>query len=215
MSAPPTKIKSKDSKEPAHKKEHIPDESPSADDGFWKRREGKKKKNKGKPFVPKFKGAIAALEGHIYDVGLPSTSQDLFSKTTKAIGEYVSCEFDNAGEFRLGMEQLKLPNLVEPPDPGKDPTHKELELFKIKLKDYEYDTWKRKLAMQRIFPVVLGQCSDEIRDRVEASPSWARVNGDNDVFELLQLIRKAMHQRATSRYETHTYIDAKNALATF
>ena len=47
------------------------------------------------------------LEGYVYDTGLPNSIQDLFTMTTHEIAEYVSREYDEAQEFRLGLALLK------------------------------------------------------------------------------------------------------------
>ena len=62
----------------------------------------------------KFKGKSANLSGAVYDLTLPNSSQDLFSKTTREIAKYVSREFENAGEFCLGLVNLSLPPILEP-----------------------------------------------------------------------------------------------------
>ena len=46
--------------------------------------------------------------------------KDTFTKTTQEIAEYVGGEFDNAGEFRTGMVEMRLPPLTELPPPADD-----------------------------------------------------------------------------------------------
>jgi hypothetical protein len=38
----------------------------------------------------------------------------------------------------------------------------------------------------KLFPLVLGQCSHTIRDRLEASLDWNTINTNSDVLELLK-----------------------------
>ena len=66
----------------------------------------------------------------VYNAGLPNSSQDLFSKTTKHIAEYVAKSYKNAGEFCLGLINGELPKL-DPPDEPQDPNSLlEVEMFK-------------------------------------------------------------------------------------
>ena len=53
-----------------------------------------------------FKSSVEGLEDAVYDSGLPNSSQDLFTTTTKCIGEYVAKTYEHAGEFRTGLLAL-------------------------------------------------------------------------------------------------------------
>jgi hypothetical protein len=48
----------------------------------------------------KFEGKCSELKASIYDV---VTGKDTFAKTTREIAKYVGHEFDDAGEFQMGM----------------------------------------------------------------------------------------------------------------
>ena len=60
-----------------------------------------RRKARGPAKETKFKGKCESIEEHVYDVGMPRSSQDLFTSTTKEIAEYVAREYHNAGEYRL------------------------------------------------------------------------------------------------------------------
>ena len=46
------------------------------------------------------------LQKHVFDVGTILKSQDLFVTTAKEIGEYISHEYNDAGEFRNAFINL-------------------------------------------------------------------------------------------------------------
>lgn len=69
--------------------------------------------------------------------------------------------------------------------------------------------------MEKVFLLVLGQCSRAIRDRLEAAENWDAINNDSDTLELLRLVRQCMYNRATTRKSTHTLWEATNALHKF
>ena len=79
-----------------------------------RKRNGKSGGTSSAPGSAKFKGACAALAGVVYDEGLLSSTQDLFVTTTRLISEYVAREYDKAGDFRLGMQELEVPPLRKP-----------------------------------------------------------------------------------------------------
>jgi hypothetical protein len=167
-----------------------------------------------------FKGKATDLHGFIYDVGLPNSNNDLFSKTTKEIAEHVSCTVEGAGDFRLAMVDLTFPTLAPPSAPVNEPGTTEpswvdKEQYKIEYSEYVKTKNKRTQVQAKVFPLVLGQCSCAIRDRLEASPDWPNINTSSDVLELLKLIQKSMYTKATNRHPTHAFYEADIALGKF
>jgi hypothetical protein len=167
-----------------------------------------------------FKGKVTDLHGFIYDVRLPNSNNDLFSKTTKEIAEHVSSTIEGAGDFRLAMVNLVFPTLAPPSAPANapgtnEPSWVDKEQFKLQYSEYIKETKKRWQVQAKVFPLVLGQCSRTIRDRLEASPDWNNINTNSDMLELLKLIQKSMYTKATNRHPTHALYEADNALAKF
>jgi hypothetical protein len=88
-----------------------------------------------------FKGKVTNLHGFIYDVGLPNSNNDLFSKTTKEIAEHVSRTIEGAGDFRLAMVNLVFPTLAPPAAPAdapgmNEPSWVDKEQFKLQYPQY-------------------------------------------------------------------------------
>jgi hypothetical protein len=167
-----------------------------------------------------FKGKATDLHGFIYDIGLPNSNNDLFSKTTKEITEHVSCTIEGAGDFRLVMVSLTLPTLMPPSAPANapgtnEPSWFDKEQYKLQYSEYIKKTDKRSFVQAKVFPLVLGQCSCTIRFHLEASPDWNTINTSSDVLELLKLIQKSMYTKSTNRHPTHTLYEAEAALIKF
>ena len=172
----------------------------------------KKNRNRGSPRTPRFKGKCEELEGYVYDTGLPHSNQDLFTNTTKEIAEYVAREYDNAREFRVGLVELNLPDPEPPARPNNDANVFVVEEWKEDFKEYRAKMKAREANKGKVFPLILGQCSRTICDRIEASDDWETVSSEYDVIGLLTLIRQSLYNRATTRKSTHTLIDAEAAL---
>ena len=75
------------------------------------------------------------LKGFVYAAGLPNSSQDLFFKTTQEIAKYVAREIPNAGEFRIAMLNMDMPELTKPTNPADKDDIEEVETYKLELKD--------------------------------------------------------------------------------
>jgi hypothetical protein len=81
-----------------------------------------------------FQGKIVELKNAVYDVGF---DKDTFTKTTQDIAEYMASQYNDAAEFRIGMERLELAQLAEPTLPGANATPVELKLWELTRRTYE------------------------------------------------------------------------------
>ena len=62
----------------------------------------------------RFQGACEDLKDHVFDPNDIRGGSELFTKTTKAIAEYVAREYTSAGEFRTALPSLHLVPLNPP-----------------------------------------------------------------------------------------------------
>ncbi len=109
---------------------------------------------------------------------------------------------------------LSLPTLTQLTAPTPSATGQpigagDLEIYKLDLKEYQDAVKHCKTCQQKIFPLVLGQCSHTVHDRIEAASNWSAVNEGSDVIELLHLIRQSFHNQVTMRKSTHLLIEAE------
>ena len=124
-------------------------------------------------------------------------SYELFNTTTEAIGEYVATEYDYAGDYRRGLPDLVMPVIAAPNNP--DPADVvAVELWKMDLKEHRERLRRRQALNQRVFGLILGQCSRTVRDRIQAAASWNTVNASSDPMRLLSLIRQSLFTGATT-----------------
>ena len=117
----------------------------------------------------RFEGKCDALKGHIYDVARGSNKHhETFQKTTREIAEYIGREFDEGGEFRTGLVNLRLPDLIEPVPPD-DPNADKVgfEKWKFEFARYRKDSANRKKNEQKAYALILGQCSPAVRDPIK------------------------------------------------
>ena len=130
---------------------------------------------------------IPELHDFIDDISRVDSGQDLFVKVASGIAEYMSCTYDHAGEFRLGMmSKQELPDLTPPmPPTGENPSITIVEIYKLDLKDYQNNISWRQENMGKVFSLVLNQCTTAVCDKLEASAEWNGLNKGNDVMGLL------------------------------
>ena len=162
----------------------------------------------------RFQGTCEELKEHVFDPNDIRGGSELFTKTTKAIAEYVAREYASAGEFRNALPSLHLPGLNPPtwPDPD-DPFL--MEEWKIEYCEYKKRIEDHRQNMQKVYALILGQCSPTIRDRIEASDEWESINNASNPIALLRTIRQSLYHRATRRKDTHALFEAELALHKF
>ena len=132
----------------------------------------------------------------------------------KEIAEYAAREYTDAGDFGSGLVNLTLPTLTPPQRP--DPTDLlALEEFRIDFKLFKEKERSHKANTEKVFFLVLGQCSQSVRDRLEGSPTWGTIMSTKDLIALLRLIRASMYQQAANQAPVHSLLEAEAALHKF
>ena len=175
-------------------------------------RRNNRNRNKRAPREGKFVGKCADIEGFVYDV---VSSKDTFQKTTREIAEYVGRTYEDAAEFRTGMVDLDLPANTAPTRPADPNDAFEMKIWELKQREFMAKERSRARNSGRIVALLLGQCSQALRNRMEGDTDWERINAASDVIGLLQLIQQNMSQQRTRKYPIHTLIDAESRLLTF
>ena len=145
------------------------------------------------------------IKTSVYDV---MSSNDTIAKTSREIAEYVGWEFEDAGEFCMGMVEMKLPALTEPTAPtGSDAI--KFKVWKMACHAYEKQTEARHQNSYKVYALILGQCSQALRNQMEASDTSSGINETSDVMKLLQLIQNCMIQCQTRQKPVHSLLYAE------
>jgi hypothetical protein len=113
------------------------------------------------------------------------------------------------------MVAMSLPDLVEPSPPDEKGTVVQMEKWKVALRTYESQVKARKRNTERAYALVLGQCSQALRNRMEADSKWNNIDTTSNVIDLLSLIQKCINQRQTRKYDEHALLEAEIRVFTF
>ena len=131
------------------------------------------------------------------------------------IGEYISREYDDAGEFCNAFIDLCYAEALTEPDRPTSTNQCTVLIWTEEMKEYRKKLRNHKKNEEKAFPLLLGQCSPTVVQRIEASPRWSNVSGSNDVLGLLELIREAMYTGTTRHKDTTELIEAATKLFAF
>ena len=110
----------------------------------------------------KYEGKCDDLKGFTYDVTHGNQTSDMFMRTTKEIAEYIGRTYNDAGEFRIGMPVLSMPDLVEPPRPSEESLGRPMDAFDAELWKMDMQTYRKKKDNRErnkhhAYALVLGQ----------------------------------------------------------
>lgn len=222
--------KSSGNSPPDNQKSHGHESSDQSDSNQRAGRGKGRGNDTSRPKRTKFKGGCSAIEEYVYDVGQPTSNQELYSTTTKKIAEYIARTYDRAGEFRnalinLKFEPLNRPKLdmfatlkKDPKDPEKETKvidDESKELWKDALKTYSKKRDARDVNEGKAFALILGQCSDMIRSKIESHADWEKANESSDPIALLKIVKHCMVHKTTTRHVGYSFIEAMENLGRF
>jgi hypothetical protein len=161
-----------------------------------------------KAAVPrKFEGNCDDLKGNIYNCS-DAKQADIFIKTTKVIAEYVGRTYKYGGDVMEAVEKLEVPVLSQPGEPPATATKTELRIWEKEVDEFVYRKTRFRENIKSLYALVWGQCSDIMRQKVEASSGYGSMSGAHDGLKLLITIKEIVYQFHSSKFVMHAVHDA-------
>jgi Zinc knuckle len=180
--------------------------------------------NKGRGFrrgsaQPKFEGKTEALKGHVYVYG-DSRQSDMYTQTTKEIAEYVGRTLSYGNDIANAITNLRLPTIVEPPEPVPTPPATTLSKAQDKIFEKQIVEYCKRIAqleenVKKVFAIVWGQCSEALREKLRALPNFTQMQSDGDGLGLLKEIQDIAFKRERGKDPWHAYFEATLQLFLF
>ena len=154
------------------------------------------------PTIPRhwFEGATDELKGQIFDL-VGAHSADLFTKSKKALANYIGRTYQHSGNIRRTIETLTLPTIPTPTAPIGDPIPPILAaIFSEQVKEYVKQTSRLQENIKHLWALVWGQCSDTIRTRIQALDTYEDLHTASDSLQLLIAIKDLMFNVQERKY---------------
>ena len=174
--------------------------------------------------VEKFVGREEELQDYVYKI-TSAKNTDGYNKTTKEIARYASTNYKNGGDIKRTVEEestYTIPIPSKPNNPGvRATTDKQAgynflsEVYKEEVKDYVKRKSILRDNMEKLYSLVWGQCSPEMRAKIEAMTGYENVKNQTDLIGLLLMIKKATFDFHSKRNKYHALIDVSLALMNF
>ena len=126
-------------------------------------------------------------------------------KTTKEIADYVGREFKNhPGDIRLVVLHLQGLQFTLPTDPAPNATETERMIWRETIKSFCVRRNVLSENIRRLYSLVWGQCSDVMRQKIEALDEYAVFSVILDGVELLQAIKNFCFNFQSQKYVPHS-----------
>ena len=162
-----------------------------------------------------FEGTVPSLKAYIFDVAYGKG--DSFNTNLKKTAEYISVKVPNGGYMMnvLNPRDIGFDTIIRPKDPSVNATPVEMEIWKTSFRNYNDQVKERKKVTEASYAILIGQCTDALRDTMETYPSFENIRKSMDVVELAKLIRLSMYAGTATGKPTMTYVEAEEDLLRF
>jgi hypothetical protein len=142
----------------------------------------------------KFEGRIAGLEKYVYEHVTPSQAAEAFRTTTNEIAEHIAATYKSGTDVADVMLQRKLVTVPEPTNltAEQKKSDTKVEVWKKMCAQYAERMYRREENLQTAYHLILGQCSTNIKSKLEALSAWEKISEKKDVLALLSAIEELM-----------------------
>ena len=159
------------------------------------------------PRQPKFEGMCDELKGHVYDCS-DARQADLFIKTTKEVAEFVGRTYKYGGDIRLAVENLQMPNIAEPYDPPAGASRTQERIWEKQVDEYVKQTTYISENIKTLYSLVWGQCTDIMRQKIEALHDFEEMSTNGDGLALLKAIKNTAFSFQSQKYFPHSLYES-------
>jgi hypothetical protein len=134
-------------------------------------------------------GNIAEVVNNVYQYGTQDQG-DRFARTTEVIADYVRKEYSK--EMRLLVKKQKENEPKEPVIPDKEEAKSPfvMKKYETELKQYYFKKERYEEHKAKIFVIVKGQCTLNMKNKVESLKGYDSLEANDDVFKLLSGLKE-------------------------
>ena len=160
------------------------------------------------PRQTKFEGECTELKGHIFDCSDIKQSE-LFIKTSKALAGHVGRTYKYSADIRFVVDNLELTVIDEPVDPPADHTRTQERIWQKKVDEFVARETQLRENVKTLYSLVLGQCTDIMKQKLEGLDSFETISSENNGMELLKSIKIITFQFQGQKFLPQAMHEAK------
>jgi hypothetical protein len=161
-------------------------------------------------------GKCDDLAGYTYDCSDSRlVAADMYTKNTKEIAEHVGRTFKYGVDAKKAITTLLLPVFVEPTNPADKATRTQIRVWEKTVDEFVKQQTHLEQNVKTICPLVLGQCTDAMRAKLESQSGYRTIEDESKGIELLKMIRTIMFNFQSQKYGPWALHEAKVRFLTF
>ena len=182
------------------------------------KRQSRRPARNGAPARKEFVTKVVGLESHTFDIGNAKYAAK-YQKTVDAIANHIQKEYKGGPEIAKAIRDMSLPTITIPAYPtaagaaAVDPG--DVFLWQQDVTEAK----KRKALLEentkRAYALVLGQCSTELDSKIKGSDAYPQADQDQDVVQLLIIIRGHCCRFDENQQSTYALENAKHRVSTY
>jgi hypothetical protein len=165
----------------------------------------------------KFKGEIAELNSHVYEMHNEVAKANQYQKTTKAISAYVNRTLKSGNDMMNMIDNMKDLdfNSLKPKATSEQMDDVDKMILQQEVKDY---VKRHKLYYRnrdKVFTIIWGQCSEALQAKLKGTKAFRTYNLIKCPLSLLKDIKQVALKFENVTFKAFAIYDAKMALAGF
>jgi hypothetical protein len=147
----------------------------------------------GQPTKKDFITKVLGLESHTFDTGNAKYAAK-YKNVVKAIANYIQREYKGGADIAKAIKELSLPILQVPGYPKAKAGELIVDPGDVYIWQQDVAAVKTQIAQleenkKRAHALVIGKCSPDLDSKLQGSVAFAQAKADQDVIQLLLVIR--------------------------
>jgi Reverse transcriptase (RNA-dependent DNA polymerase) len=159
--------------------------------------------NRASPAKVKFEGRCPDLKDYTFDCA-PETQSDLFTKAQREIADYAGRTYKYGGAIRRAVMSLEDQVFDLPDDPPDGATLGQQRLWEKAVDEVAKKQGHYEQNIMTLFALVLGQCTDALREKLRAMAEWEALSGTQDGLALMRLVRTVAFNHESTKFVVHS-----------
>ena len=175
----------------------------------------KKKPGKGgKPHggtnkISNFKGALADLNGYVFELGSETTKSNQYNRTLEEIINYMTRKYyygGYIGRMLRDFADIQFDKL-KPTNPGDNADKTNLRIWEKGVDEYAKRMTANRNNKEALYSIIWGQCSESMQSRLKTFDDYDTISEARSCLELLSVIKGITYKFETQRYPYEALFD--------
>ena len=157
----------------------------------------------------KFEGRCDSLKGFTFDCS-DGRQADKYVTTMRKVAEFVGRTYAYGGDIRTTIENEQIYIVPRPKDiKGKGASDMDRRILDKQVDEYVKRDAKLKENCSGVFSLLLGQCTDHMRAKLEALDEYEEMKRDFDLVKLIKSIKGLTYKFDGQKYQPLALHQAK------